>query len=503
MAEVIQYSHEDSQSTTIIISKSDAIIHNVPKEIMQEIFIHCLTNDRSANRRIAPLLLCQVCSAWRRLALSSPKLWDTLSLGRSTYLEDWEVEAAMRTLANAKTLWFKASRERPFSYSLILHPKATAHSPGSHILPLHSQIRTLDLELKDDFQLVDYADMQRGNMPLLESLRISISMGLFVTPLALGPVKKYPSFKAAARLRKLALSIPTLRFKSAITSFPWSQLTHLAIGKTLTLNCWHTIVRECLQLREFIGEFSLLPDNFIFPPEYNNRPMILTHLRNLTLLFSHYGPLQPILEGLEFPALTALHIGCGDPSPHSSIILGVAEPLENIRTLSQLSELTLRLVDLTTDQLIDILLITTNLISLEIDCLIELDILLQALYVSEGTDTQSAFLPLLQRFSLTIHDRSVASFTSTQLFKTVQSRCKPQSTTSGIGSRPVYPISCLRHISVSVFDLHDDVLTEVQAVLEPLKAQGLNVHVSNTSSMEWAVLNSFQLFSRWVMWEHE
>ncbi|KAF8169370.1 hypothetical protein BJ912DRAFT_862166, partial [Pholiota molesta] len=48
-------------------------------EILQEIFIHCLPRDpllqRQPSSTTAPILLCHICSSWRRLAQASASLW--------------------------------------------------------------------------------------------------------------------------------------------------------------------------------------------------------------------------------------------------------------------------------------------------------------------------------------------------------------------------------------------------------------------------------------------
>jgi hypothetical protein len=54
-------------------------ISNVPYEILQEIFTHCLPqyplHHLQPDTTIAPILLCHICSSWRMAALASPTLW--------------------------------------------------------------------------------------------------------------------------------------------------------------------------------------------------------------------------------------------------------------------------------------------------------------------------------------------------------------------------------------------------------------------------------------------
>ncbi|KAF9444965.1 hypothetical protein P691DRAFT_676615, partial [Macrolepiota fuliginosa MF-IS2] len=49
-------------------------------EILQEVFYHCLPTAHNAvmSATEAPLLLGRVCSQWRRVAYSTPKLWASI-----------------------------------------------------------------------------------------------------------------------------------------------------------------------------------------------------------------------------------------------------------------------------------------------------------------------------------------------------------------------------------------------------------------------------------------
>ncbi|KAF8200080.1 hypothetical protein BJ912DRAFT_921569, partial [Pholiota molesta] len=66
---------DSSTSSACPISKIDY-------DVLREIFVHCLPEYalayRQPNIEVAPLLLCQVCSSWRTVALVSPRLWSHL-----------------------------------------------------------------------------------------------------------------------------------------------------------------------------------------------------------------------------------------------------------------------------------------------------------------------------------------------------------------------------------------------------------------------------------------
>ncbi|PFH46152.1 hypothetical protein AMATHDRAFT_126557, partial [Amanita thiersii Skay4041] len=51
-------------------------VERLPPDVLVNIFIHCLQKRAASNTTgAAPLLLCEVCSSWRTLALQTPRLW--------------------------------------------------------------------------------------------------------------------------------------------------------------------------------------------------------------------------------------------------------------------------------------------------------------------------------------------------------------------------------------------------------------------------------------------
>ncbi|KAK7001320.1 hypothetical protein R3P38DRAFT_2730993, partial [Favolaschia claudopus] len=54
----------------------------LPRDILEEIFLKCIPSGRCAviSVKEAPFLLCGVCSAWRTIAMSTPKLWASLHI---------------------------------------------------------------------------------------------------------------------------------------------------------------------------------------------------------------------------------------------------------------------------------------------------------------------------------------------------------------------------------------------------------------------------------------
>ncbi|KAJ7845416.1 hypothetical protein B0H14DRAFT_2203316, partial [Mycena olivaceomarginata] len=55
-------------------------IRQLPVDIIREIFIACIPTDQNPvmSVKMAPLLLSRICSGWRTIALSTPRLWSSI-----------------------------------------------------------------------------------------------------------------------------------------------------------------------------------------------------------------------------------------------------------------------------------------------------------------------------------------------------------------------------------------------------------------------------------------
>ena len=62
-------------------------VRRLPDDLLNEIFYHCSPSQRNPAMvgSEAPLLLTRVCSKWRSLAMSSPRLWSELHI---TFCDD-------------------------------------------------------------------------------------------------------------------------------------------------------------------------------------------------------------------------------------------------------------------------------------------------------------------------------------------------------------------------------------------------------------------------------
>ncbi|KAF7352520.1 hypothetical protein MVEN_01217000 [Mycena venus] len=86
----------------------------LPPDIVREIFVGCLPTNRNAvmSAQEAPLLLCRISSAWRTIALSTPRLWASLHISFRHILSN---EPRMQAVAK----WLALSAACPISLSVV------------------------------------------------------------------------------------------------------------------------------------------------------------------------------------------------------------------------------------------------------------------------------------------------------------------------------------------------------------------------------------------------
>ncbi|KAJ3928928.1 MAG: hypothetical protein NXY57DRAFT_464558 [Lentinula lateritia] len=158
-------------------------IRKLPPETLAEIFMHCvLAADSVRSLQEAPLLLTIICRDWRRVAIDTPLLWQSLHFYLPPHLNQ---DALSQRLAGI-SLWLERSGSLPLSISF--HGRTTYNSPlvgdfDEHqtkknmescirtLMRFADRIATLSLSLPlPDFALFD--ELSPPNFPALIYLRL-------------------------------------------------------------------------------------------------------------------------------------------------------------------------------------------------------------------------------------------------------------------------------------------------------------------------------------------
>ncbi|KAJ6482341.1 hypothetical protein C8R47DRAFT_1283350 [Mycena vitilis] len=289
-----------------------AHIHVLPAELLSEIFLFFRPSSAQYRPWESPLLLLQICSAWRSAAIGTPRLWHNPSFtldpsflrtndGNPSFTYDHH-NAHLQMLH-----WLTRARSVPISLSLTfqesVHPSgerfdSTQSSPSSfdgvRMLALYCTQPQLQHFFGDDAPL----------LPSLETFFITVPKATFRHH---RPVNL---FRTAPLLRSLAIETERSRNASRrynpdlVTGFPWSRLTTLSLQVELRVSNWIPIFFQCLSLQS--GSFILRQAPYGYPLA----PTIFPDLVSLRITF--VGPSDTrFFDHIISPVLRELHITAG------------------------------------------------------------------------------------------------------------------------------------------------------------------------------------------------
>ncbi|KAM6492960.1 hypothetical protein JOM56_011094 [Amanita muscaria] len=222
---------------------TDAHLHPIQRlcpEVLAEIFTFCLPDVPKDLRQVehissrkAPLLLCSVCSSWRSLAISTPRLWQTfhfrivdtmdrsLRLRRPMTIDIDSITSGIRT-------WLDRSGALPFFW-IRDRGKAAQRRLILEVL-LQEVSRWGSFEICENG--ISVTPPHFGILPMLHTLGSSID-GV--------------PFTAAPCLKRLCLS--SLPNPTSLSAIPWDRLVELTIiQKPQTISMVVEVIQCCPRL---------------------------------------------------------------------------------------------------------------------------------------------------------------------------------------------------------------------------------------------------------------
>ncbi|KAF9470170.1 hypothetical protein BDN70DRAFT_939967 [Pholiota conissans] len=292
-------------------------IGNIPYDVLREIFILCLPSSRYAltirqpNPKLAPMLLCQVCSSWRIAALSSATLWSHLSFKltlQPVALADigyrWAVlRREISFLRRWRTLHGSIAPSLSFSIKVLVQcnqrpdHQLLAEGTANFILDYLSTAQYLDVDVFFWQFICDrIEDGYPIKFPNLHSLVRNQNASNLVDAVfqhSQMSIGNQPNLSPSA-LRRLCINGDVLLDKA----FPahWSMLTSISMSEVdISLVFWYDILREVPQLEH--GYFNINHIECVFP--ITTIPNKCTHHRLATL----FVELEDMRELVEFPLL--------------------------------------------------------------------------------------------------------------------------------------------------------------------------------------------------------
>jgi hypothetical protein len=306
----------------------------LPPDVVREIFVACLPTTTNTVMSVweAPLVLCRICSAWRSIALSTPRLWASLHLPVNFVLNKKEQRMS------AVTRWLQLSGACPVSFSVMEDHPAWGMQWDYADPDVIAFIKLL-AEFSDRWCSVEFSHVSRAAMlglagihtPMMNSLKITAE----VSVLCQLDVFRAPSLHALAlhaqgpeQLDEFVLDLPLF----------WDRLTHLHLDSSgpqspsqgLSLYSVFVLLGRCPQL----ASFAFRANAALYRADSISRVISLPFLTSFILF--EPGILEPssvghLMEHLSMPELRHLHVPTVPrrvvPTANFLVVIGTRSPL--------------------------------------------------------------------------------------------------------------------------------------------------------------------------------
>jgi hypothetical protein len=269
----------DSRPTNALHSP----VRLLPPELLSHIFSFCLLPEpfTRPKHNNAPWVLCLVCSYWRSIAVSTPRLWSSLS----TYgLPN------TRLARELVKIWLSRTGGTPLS---IHFTDASQHDELIELILSYSSLwRKVECNLTFA-SLIRLHGVSREGFPWLESFTL-ISSAANIT----ASDESLDIFRNAPRLRSVQL---LLDLDPRVLKLPFAQLTDFHTSYITSVAGW----------LKFFEEFRVLASCMCYIYEDSNISLSLRHtglplLRSLHISASQ--PLGALFDHLILPSLETLMI---------------------------------------------------------------------------------------------------------------------------------------------------------------------------------------------------
>ncbi|KAJ7650062.1 hypothetical protein FB45DRAFT_1050144 [Roridomyces roridus] len=330
-------------------------IRRVPPEVLGEIFMHCLPSDTYITPAADqfPLLLTQISSNWRSVALATPALWTSIAVKLSTtactpqlpLVEEWIARSGSCLLSFQIA---ESIRKDYYEAGMI-----TSSSVLELYAPHYNQWQNIRLEYMDWRIDTGFASLPCAEPPkMLESLHLARD---FWRP---NERDQLSLMLSAPRLRDCTWISNTDLGKTFHAPFP--QLSRLFLERPLISDDFMHILREGVNL-EACQFFVLASSASNLPPVSSTATpeiLVLRHnLRSLDITADLFGRL---FTQLELPNLTEISIRRFDIVPHHVSVWPHAEFMALLaRSKCELEMLSLTDMDITPGDMVDCLRYTS------------------------------------------------------------------------------------------------------------------------------------------------
>ncbi|KAJ7785659.1 hypothetical protein B0H16DRAFT_1354385 [Mycena metata] len=319
---------EEHRSVSTYVEAHKALLsplRRLPLDIIQEIFVACLPTHRNCVMSAveAPMLLGRICSSWRALSLSTPRLWARLHIAEPDPPGHWQtpIYAAQYTQRIANTItWLGRSGICPLSISLegSQYPEPSAVSPFLEvILSQASRWRHIAITAASSVALNTVFSLTDNDVPMLETLEIEQTQSY-----SRSPSIENVSLKLLRGPKISSVALTTSEINLVALPLRWENLTSLRLANQragpllplLTREAALQILSKCPRLRSC--QLRLADD--LLAPVLEETILELPHLRALNItcvgltIFSPGG----FFSRVSLPELRSLRFSCGTHTRH-------------------------------------------------------------------------------------------------------------------------------------------------------------------------------------------
>jgi hypothetical protein len=270
-------------------------VRRLPLDIIQEIFIACIPAHRNCVMSASepPVLLGRICSSWRAISLSTPRLWTRLHIvepprGRYGSSDSLIDEKVAQRLEITK-MWLDRSGQCPVSISLQSGPDydsppvtpSTSHSRSGQflqaLLPFASRWQHIRFTTPP-FVLEFLVDLTAADVPMLETVAFN--------PQHQFPprIVKWEQFGMLSSPRITSFSTSGHNFIPDALPLRWHQLTNLTVDGPV----WETSMTSETILKAFAN-----------CPTLRTCKLVVNDSGNVELPLSHPAVELPFLHTLE------------------------------------------------------------------------------------------------------------------------------------------------------------------------------------------------------------
>lgn len=304
-------------------------MRHLPVDLLREIFIACLPENRNPTlcSDEGPMLLTRICSYWRNVALTTPRLWAALHIPIPQpefmmAIPEQDSEK-LEMAAQRRCVGVKEFLSRSGSLPLRISTHFRQDPNYAHATPLLKYIIQLAARWRDVAFLGASASFSQireiqSDLPQLRSLQLNLSGG--------DAEPSIVSWKDSKLFKSEGLhSFSITSSHGDVMDFPlrWSQLTDL----TLKGNDWHPMsplksidVHRILRMSPALVSFKLGIKHQDFDMHTTFPPVSLRYLKNLTIEEERQWP--QFFASFDVPSLKCLHyfLSVSRTSYHSSLL---------------------------------------------------------------------------------------------------------------------------------------------------------------------------------------